>query len=173
MALKRAVIAGSVFLTLAALAETTTPPAAKRAEHREVRHGATVIDNYYWLREKSNPDVIQYLEAENAYTEAMTKDLKPFEDALYKEMLGRIKQTDLSVPVRRGHYLYYSRTEEGKQYPIQCRRKGGMDAVEEVVLDRSELAKGRKFLSFGLYALCACTGVPPSRPATSVFCQRH
>ena len=60
---------------------------------------ATMIDNYYWLREKSNPAIIKYLEAENAYTEAMTKDLKPFEDALYKEMLGRIKQTDLSVPV--------------------------------------------------------------------------
>ena len=100
------------------------PPVAPRVEHREVHHGETVIDDYFWLREKSNPKVVQYLEDENAYTEASTKDLKPFSDALYKEMLARIKQTDLSVPVRRGGYLYYTRTEEGKQYPIQCRRKG-------------------------------------------------
>lgn len=129
------------------------PPAAKRVERREVRHGATVVDHYYWLREKSNPEVIAYLEAENAYTEAMTKDLKPFEDALYKEMLGRIKQTDLSVPARRGDYYYYSRTEEGKQYPIQCRKKGSLEGVEDVLLDLNELAKGHKFLSLGAFAV--------------------
>ena len=126
-----------------------TPPVAKKVDHREVRHGATVVDNYFWLREKSNPEVIDYLKAENAYTEAMTKDLKPFEDALYKEMLGRIKQTDLSVPTRRGNYYYYARTEEGKQYPIQCRKKGSMDAPEEVMLDGNELAKGHSFLGLG------------------------
>ena len=93
--------------------------------------------------------MVEYLEAENAYTEAMTEDLKPFSDALYKEMLGRIKQTDLSVPTRRGDYLYYSRTEEGKQYPIQCRRKGTMEAPEEVLLDLNELGKDRKFVGLG------------------------
>src|ERR1700722_18986060 len=128
------------------LAQVQTAPAE---EHREVRQGATVIDNYYWLREKSNPRVIHYLEAENAYTEAMTRDLKPFQDALYQEMLGRIKQTDLTVPTRRGNYLYYSRTEEGKQYPIQCRRKGSMEAAEEVLLDLNELAKEHKFVGLG------------------------
>ena len=127
------------------------PPVAPKIEHREVRHGATVIDDYYWLREKSNPELIKYLEAENAYTAAMTQDLKPFEDALYKEMLGRIKQTDLSVPVRHGNYLYYSRTEEGKQYPIQCRKPGSMDASEEVLLDLNELAKGHKFVGLGAF----------------------
>ncbi|HYM05163.1 MAG TPA: S9 family peptidase [Terriglobales bacterium] len=127
------------------------PPAAKRVEHKEVRHGETVVDNYYWLREKSNPEVIHYLEAENAYTEAMTKDLKPFADTVYKEMLGRIKQTDLTVPARRGNYLYYSRTEEGKQYPIQCRRKGTAEAPEEVLLDLNEMAKGLKFLALGAF----------------------
>src|SRR5437879_4740323 len=76
---------------------TVSPPVAPRAEHREVRHGATVVDPYYWLREKSNPKVAQYLEAENAYTEAQTRHLKPFADALYTEMLSHIKQTDLSV----------------------------------------------------------------------------
>src|SRR5215468_7964941 len=79
-----------------------TPPAAPRVEHREVRHGATILDDYFWLRQKSDPKVVQYLEAENTYTSAMTKDLQPFTDALYKEMLARIKQTDLSVPTARG-----------------------------------------------------------------------
>src|SRR4029077_10557895 len=129
------------------------PPTAPKQEHREVRHGATVIDDYFWLREKSNPKVTQYLEAENAYTAAMTKDLQPFSDALYKEMLGRIKQTDLSVPTPRRGYLYYSRTEEGKQYPIQCRRKGTMDAPEEVLLDLNELGKDKKFVSLGAFVV--------------------
>ena len=129
------------------------PPAAPVHEHRDVRHGATVIDNYFWLREKSNPEVVKYLEAENAYTEAMTKDLNPFQDALYNEMLGRIQQTDLSVPTRRGPYFYYTRTEEGKQYPIQCRRKGSMEAREEVLLDANELAKTHKFVGVGSFAV--------------------
>ena len=129
------------------------PPVAPAVEHREVRHGATVIDNYYWLREKSNPKLIKYLEAENAYTLEMTKDLKPFEDALYTEMLGRIKQTDLTVPVRRGNYFYYSRTEEGKHYPIYCRKHGGMDASEEVLLDQNELAKEHKFVGLGAFVV--------------------
>jgi oligopeptidase B len=129
-----------------------TPPAAPVHEHREVRHGATVIDNYFWLREKSSPEVVQYLSAENAYTEAMTAGIKPFADTLYGEMLGRIKQTDLEVPVRRGAYLYYARTEEGKQYPIRCRRKGSMESPEEVVLDPNELAKTHKFVGIGASA---------------------
>jgi len=122
-------------LVSAKMLSSQTPPTAPRVEHREVRHGAAVTDDYFWLREKSNPKVTQYLEAENAYTAAITKDLQPFSDALYKEMLGRIKQTDLSVPTPNRGYLYYSRTEEGKQYPIQCRRKGNMEAPEEVLLD--------------------------------------
>ena len=133
--------------------QTPQPPVAPVIEHRETRHGATVVDNYFWLREKSNPDVIKYLEAENAYTEAMTKDLKPFQAALYNEMLGHIKQTDLSVPARRGDYYYYSRTEEGKQYPIQCRKKGSLDAKEEVLLDLNELGKGRKFVGLGAFVV--------------------
>jgi oligopeptidase B len=142
-----------LLLTMSSFAESEdlTPAVANRIEHREVRHGATVIDNYYWLRDKSNPEVIKYLESENAYTKAMTKDLAPFEEALYKEMLGRIKQTDLSVPVRRGDYLYYSRTEEGKQYPIHCRRKRAACAREQILLDLNELATGLQFLSLGVF----------------------
>ena len=132
------------------MAQTTpTPPVATVRPHREVRHGETVVDNYYWLREKSNPEVVEYLNAENAYTEAMTRDLKPFADTLYSEMLGRIKQTDLGVPVRRNGYLYYSRTVEGLQYPIQCRRKGNMDSPEEILLDPNELAKTHQFVGIG------------------------
>jgi oligopeptidase B len=135
------------------------PPAAKQVEHISVWHGEKVNDPYFWLRDKSNPEVIKYLEAENAYTQAMTKDLQPFADALYQEMLGRIKQTDLSVPTRRGHYYYYSRMVEGKQYPIQCRKKAAEDgsfeakAEEEVLLDLNELAKGLKFLSLGAFVV--------------------
>jgi len=125
------------------------PPVAPQVEHREVRHGAAVTDNYFWLREKSNPEVMKYLEAENAYTAAMTKDIQPFADDLYKEMLSHIKQTDLDVPVRRGEYLYYTRTEEGKQYPIRCRRKGNMEAPEEILLDLNQLAVGKKFVGLG------------------------
>jgi oligopeptidase B len=131
------------------------PPSAPQKEHVNLWHGEKVSDPWFWLREKANPDVVAYLNAENAYTEAMTRDLQPFSEALYKEMLGRIKQTDLSVPVRRGAFYYYSRTEEGKQYPIQCRRKAGKGgaydekATEQVLLDQNELAKGLAFLSLG------------------------
>jgi oligopeptidase B len=131
------------------------PPKARKIEHISDWHGEKVNDPFFWLREKSNPKVIKYLDAENAYTAAMTKDLQPLAAALYKEMLGRIKQTDLSVPTRRGRYYYYSRTQEGKQYPIQCRKKaaadGSLDAAarEQVLLDLNELAKGLKFLSLG------------------------
>jgi oligopeptidase B len=138
-------------MSTSAESEDLNPPVANRIEHRELRHGATVIDDYRWLRDKSNPEVIQYLESENAYTKAMTKHIEPFVEVLYKEMLGRIKQTDLSVRVRRGDYLYYSRTEEGKQYSIQCRRKQSMDAPEEILLDLNELAKGFEFLSLGVF----------------------
>ena len=133
--------------------QTPAPPVAPIIAHHETRHGTTVVDNYFWLRDKSNPEVIKYLEAENAYTEAKTKDLKPFEDALYQEMLSHIKQTDLSVPVRRGDYYYYSRTEEGKQYPIQCRKKGSTEAKEEVLLDLNELGQGRKFVGLGAFVV--------------------
>src|SRR6202166_2408321 len=139
------------FSVISLVGQTPQPPVAPVIEHRETRHGTTVIDNYFWLREKSNPEVIKYLEQENAYTEAMTKELKPFEDALYTEILSHVKQTDLSVPVQRGDYYYYSRTEEGKQYPIQCRKKGNLKAKEEVLLDLNQLGQGKKFVGLGTF----------------------
>ena len=133
--------------------QTPAPPLAARVDHREVRHGATVVDDYFWLREKSNPKVAEYLEQENAYTTAVTKHLDPFAGALYQEMLSHVKQSDLDVPVRNGEWLYYSRTEEGKQYPIRCRKKGNMDASEEVLLDLNQLGAGRKFVGLGNFVV--------------------
>ena len=133
--------------------QTVCLPVAERIEHRELRHGETVVDHYFWLREKTNPKVIEYLKAENAFTEQVAAALKPFSDALYAEMLGRVKQTDLSVPVRRGEYLYYTRTEEGKQYPIQCRRKGTMEAPEEILLDLNELGKDKPYVGLGAFVV--------------------
>ena len=110
--------------TLAGQSVLPQPPSAARRPHTTEIHGYTLKDDYFWLREKSNPEVIKYLESENAYTEEVMKPTKGLQETLYNEMLGRIKQTDLSVPSRLGEYFYYSRTEEGKQYPYRCRRKG-------------------------------------------------
>jgi len=129
------------------------PPVAKKVAKADMLHGERRVDDYYWLREKTNPEVIAYLQAENAYTAAGMKPTEAFQEALYKEMLGRIKQTDLSVPYRYRGYFYYSRTEEGKQYPIHCRKKGSLDAPEQVALDLNELAKGQKFMALGAYAV--------------------
>src|SRR5215831_5820249 len=129
------------------------PPVAKKVPHVTQIHGYTMKDDYFWLREKKNPEVIKYLEAENAYTEEVMKPTKEFQEALYKEMLGHIKQTDLSVPSRIGDYYYYSRTEEGKQYPYQCRKKGSMEAPEELLLDLNKLAEGKRFLGLGGFAV--------------------
>jgi oligopeptidase B len=114
-------------------------------------HDDTMIDEYFWLREKSNPEVIAHLEAENAYSEAMMKPTAALQDKLYKEMVGHIKETDVTVPYSWNGYFYYSRTEQGKQYPINCRKKGSLDAKEEVVLDQNEMAKGLKFFSVGAF----------------------
>ena len=131
----------------ALVAQAPLPPVAPTQPHSFDFHGKRIEDPYFWMKDKTNPKVIKYLEAENAYRELVTKDLKPFENKLYDEILSHIQETDLSVPVRDGGYLVYSRTEKGKQYPIYCRKKGSLDAPEEILLDVNELAKGLKFLS--------------------------
>jgi oligopeptidase B len=128
-----------------------SPPRAKKIAKVDTIHGDIRVDNYFWLRDKKNPEVIAYLEAENRYTEAMTKNIDEFQQTLYKEILARIKQTDLSVPYLLDGYWYYTRMEEGKQYSIHCRKKGALDSPEEITLDLNELAKGHKFLGLGLY----------------------
>jgi oligopeptidase B len=125
------------------------PPVAKKVPRTTEVNGTTLVDNYFWLREKSNPEVRAYLEAENAYTDAVMKPTEGLQKTLYGEMLGRIKETDVEVPYRDGDYFYYSRTETGKQYAIFCRKKASLDAPEQVMLDVNEMAKGQKFMSLG------------------------
>ncbi|HYN84190.1 MAG TPA: S9 family peptidase [Pyrinomonadaceae bacterium] len=134
---------------------TTAPaaPVAKRAPKQTKIHGETIVDDYFWLREKGTPEVTAYLEAENAYTDALMKPTAGLQEALYKEMLGRIKQTDTQVPYRENGYFYYSRTIEGQQYPIYARKKGSPDAAEEIVLDLNELNKGHNYTAIGNYTV--------------------
>jgi len=131
--------------------QTITPPVARISHKADTLHGDIRIDDYFWLRERSSPEVIEYLEDENKYTGAMMKHTEKFQQQLYKELLGRIKETDLSVPYKLDNYYYYSRTEEGKQYPIYCRKKGTLDADEEILLDQNELAAGHEYLELGVY----------------------
>jgi oligopeptidase B len=126
------------------------PPLARRQPVEHVLHGDRRIDHYTWLREKENPDVLAYLHAENAYTDAFLRSTEAFQEKLYHEMLGRILQTDLSVPYQLRRYLYFTRTEEGKQYPIHCRRE---NASEEILLDLNALAEGHSFLGLGVFAV--------------------
>jgi oligopeptidase B len=127
------------------------PPVAKKEPKITEINGRKLVDNYYWLRDKKNPDVKAYLQAENVYTDAVMKPTEPLQKKLYEEMLSRIKETDVEVPYKEGGYFYYSRTEAGKQYAIHCRKKGSMDAAEEVLLDVNELAKGQAFMSLGAF----------------------
>ena len=132
---------------------TLTPPVAKTAPKTDTLHGDARTDNYFWMREKSDPEVIAYLEAENAYSDAVLASTKDLQETLYREMKGRIQETDLSVPYKLGGYFYYSRTEEGKQYPIRCRKAGSLDAPEEVTLDLNALAEGHSYLGLGAYTV--------------------
>lgn len=131
--------------------DISLPPVAKIVPASDTRHGETRTDNYHWLREKNTPEVTAYLEAENAYSDAFMKPTQSLQTALYDEMLTRIQETDLSVPYKQNGFLYYSRTEEGKQYPIHCRTKDALDADEEVILDVNALAEGQAFMSVGAF----------------------
>lgn len=121
------------------------PPKAKIIPKIDTLHGDIRVDNYYWLRDRNNLDVIKYLEAENAYTDFMMKHTEALQEQLYNEMLSRIKETDEDPPYREGDYFYYTRTEKGKQYPIYCRKKGSLNAKEEIYLDPNEMSKGYNY----------------------------
>jgi oligopeptidase B len=127
--------------------EVSKPPMAKKVTKVDTVHGDKLQDDYFWLRDRKSPEVRAYLEAENAYADALMKPTQGFQEALYKEMLGRIKETDLSVPYRDNGYFYYTRTEQGKQYTIYCRKKASLEATEQVMLDLNEMAKGERFMS--------------------------
>jgi len=133
---------------------TTLLPPVARKEHKETPlHGTVLVDDYAWLRDKQNPEVTAYLEAENAYSEAVMAPLAKLREELYGEMLSHVKQTDVSVPFRQGNWWYYTRTEEGRQYAIHCRTHGlpnaTEDTPEQVVLDGNLLAEGHAFFSIG------------------------
>ena len=125
------------------------PPIARRQETVNTIHGHQLADDYAWLREKTSPEVIAFLEQENAYTRAVMKPTEELQATLYKEMISHIKETDVSVPFRDGNYFYYSRTEQGAQYPIYCRKRGSLDAGEEIMLDMNQLAIGEEFMALG------------------------
>lgn len=127
------------------------PPTTEKKPKITEINGDRLVDNYFWLREKTNPAVIAHLEAENAYATAMMKPTEALQEKLYTEILSHIKQTDASVPYRWGDFFYYTRTIEGQQYPIFCRKQGNLDAPEQVLLDLNEMAKGQKYMSVGAF----------------------
>lgn len=126
------------------------PPVAKRIPKNVGGHGEKRIDDFHWLRHRDDPAVIDYLKAENEFTASAMKHTEDFQRKLFEELLGRIKETDVSVPEKIGDYYYYSRTEKGKQYAIYCRKRGSIDADEEIVLDENELAVGHSYFHIGV-----------------------
>jgi oligopeptidase B len=117
------------------------------------KHGHTRFDNYYWLRERENPEVIKHLNEENEYAAKEMAHTRAFEEKLFEEIKGRFKQTDMSVPYKREDYFYYTRYEEGKEYPIYARKRGSLDQPEEIMLDANVLAQGHEFFSIGGWAV--------------------
>ncbi len=128
-------------------------PVAEKVPHKFEEHGKTRIDNYYWMNDRDDQKVIDYLNAENAYTKAKMKHTKGFQEKLYKEMKGRIKETDESVPYFYNGYFYYKRYEEGKEYAITCRKKGSLEADEEELINGNDLAEGNSFFDVGDYSV--------------------
>jgi oligopeptidase B len=127
------------------------PPQAERVAHVATIHGEQRVDHYHWLRDKDSSKVRAHLEGENAYTKAVMAPTVPFQEALYREMLARIQETDMDVPYPEGEYDYYSRTEKGKDYPILCRRRREPGAAEAITLDLNAMAQGHDFFALGAY----------------------
>jgi len=128
-------------------------PQVKKISHKLEIHQDVRIDNYYWLNDKENHDVIKYLEDENAYTAKKLSSTEALQENLYQEMKSRIKEEDQSLPTKKDDYYYYTRFEEGSQYPIYCRKYKTLDSEEEIFLDVNELAKGYEYFNVGNYAL--------------------
>ena len=129
------------------------PPKARVSPAKLEKHGHIRVDDYYWLKERDNPEVVEYLNLENAYTDSMMRHTEALQETLFGEFKTRIKQTDVSVPYGQDDYLYYSRTEEGREYPIYCRKKDSLEAPEEVMVDANKLAEGHSFCSMGQRAV--------------------
>ena len=129
--------------------ESMQPPVAKKVAKELTMHGHTRVDNYFWLNQREDPEVISYLRAENAYKDEQLADTKDFQVGLYEEMRGRIKEDDSSVPYFENGYFYYTRYEEGKEYAIYCRKKESLEGEEEILLNGNEMAEGHDFFSIG------------------------
>jgi oligopeptidase B len=125
------------------------PPIAPRRPTVLEAHGDSRVDPYYWLREKDNPEVLAYLAAENSYADLVMAPTEPLQERLYREILGRVQETDTSAPTLYKGWWTYTRTVEGLDYELYCRRRGSMDVPEEVVLDANELAKGHDYFDLG------------------------
>jgi oligopeptidase B len=128
-------------------------PTAPKRPHTITQHGETRIDNYYWMRDRQDPDVLKYLRAESDYLEEVMGHTRPLQDMLYAEMKSRMLETDSTVPEKRGDYFYYTREEAGLQYPIFCRKKGSLESPEEILLDQNQLAEGKPFCSVGAFTV--------------------
>lgn len=124
-------------------------PEVKKIPKELTIHGQTRIDNYFWLNERENPEVIKYLKDENAYTKSVMQPTEELQARLFEEMKSRIKETDESVPYEKNGYFYYTRYEEGKEYPIYCRKKGSLDSQEEIMLDVNQMAEGFDYFQIG------------------------
>lgn len=135
------------------VSQVALPPAPPRQPTRLVAHGDVRIDDYYWLRDRANPAVIAYLQAENDYARAVMADTASLQESLFQEMRGRIRETDSTAPVADGGFWYYQRTVAGLDYPIYCRRAGTMAAPEEVLLDVNQLAEGKAFCEVGEFVI--------------------
>lgn len=132
----------------------TKPPVAKKDPKVLKIHGYEITDNYAWMRDRNkekNPEIIKYLEDNNKYTDSKMVSTNDLQKKLYDEMIGRLKQTDESLPNKIGNYWYYTKTLEGKNYPVYCRKKGSMDAAEEVLLDQNEMAKGYEYFAIAAF----------------------
>lgn len=128
-------------------------PVPPKREFLITQHGVTRNDEYYWMRERENPEVKKYLEAENEYLDTVLSHIKPLQETLFQEMKSRIKEEDRSVPEKFKDYFYYTRTEAGKQYPIFCRKKDEVNAIEEILLDQNVLAEGHEFCSVSAFSI--------------------
>src|SRR6056297_2475139 len=136
---------GLIMITGCKNTENIQPPDAEKKPKELTIHGDTRIDNYYWMNDRDNPEVIDYLKSENEYTKAALKPTEDLQDKLFKEMKSRIKEDDKSVPYKKNGYYYYVRYQEGKEYPLYCRKKGSLDAKEEILLNVNKMAEGYDF----------------------------
>lgn len=129
------------------------PPHAAKLAHQIEIHGDPIVDDYFWLRDRENPQVMEYLNAENEYTEQVLQPHAELRERLFQELKARVKEDDNSVPVKKDDYYYYSRVAAGQQYSIHCRKKGDLDSPEEIILDENRLAEGKPYFQLGTFSI--------------------